>query len=94
MNATPQALDQLKKALNSEENPLAGIRVSAQQGCCGPALQMAVTEKASTGDNLITIESVNFFIFPQAEELIEGVTVDYGPDGFKLLGMKKSGGCC
>jgi Fe-S cluster assembly iron-binding protein IscA len=94
MNATPQALDQLKKALNSEENPLAGIRISSQQGCCGPALQMAVTEKASIGDKVIIIESINFFISPQAEDLIEGVTVDYGPDGFKLNGMKKSGGCC
>ena len=93
MNATPQALDQLKKALNSEENPLAGIRISAQQECCGTALQMAVTEKASTGDKVITIESVNFFISSQAEELIEGVTVDYGPDGFKLNGMKRSAGC-
>lgn len=94
MNATPQALEQLKKTLNSEENPLAGIRISAQKGCCGPALQMAVTEKSSTGDKVITIESINFFISPQAEELIEGVTVDYGSTGFKLNGMKKSGGCC
>jgi len=94
MNATPQALDQLKKTLNSEENPLAGIRISTQQGCCGPALQMAVTEKASTGDKVITIDSVNFFISSQAEGMIEGVTVDYGSDGFKLNGMKKSGGCC
>ena len=94
MNATPQALVQLKKALNSEENPLAGIRIPAQQGCCGPALQMAVTEIASISDKVITIESVNFFISSQAEELIEGVTVDYGPDGFKLNGMKKSSGCC
>ena len=94
MNATPQALEQLKKALNSEENPLAGIRISTQQGCCGPALQLAVTKKASNGDKVITIESVNFLISSQVEEMIEGVTVDYGSDGFRLNGMKKSGGCC
>ena len=94
MTVTPQALDELKKVLNSEEIPSAGIRIFAQQGCCGPALQMSVEERAFAGDKQISVDSVNFFVDNPAEEMLAGVTIDYGPNGFKLEGMKRSGGCC
>ena len=94
MNATPQALDELKKVLNSEESPMAGVRIFTQQGCCGLALQMSVVEKASVGDLQLSIDSVNFFLEDQAKEMLTGVTIDYGSNGFKLEGLKKSGGCC
>ena len=94
MNATSQALDELKKVLNSEENPLAGIRIFTQKGCCGPSLQMSIEEKISKGDKLITLDSINFYISPSAEEMIDEVTLDFGPNGFRLEGMKKGEGCC
>jgi Fe-S cluster assembly iron-binding protein IscA len=94
MNATPQAIDELKKVLNSEESPAAGIRIFTQQGCCGPALQMSVVEKPAVGDLQQKIDSVNFFIEDQARDMLAGVTIDYGTNGFKLEGLKKSGGCC
>ena len=94
MNATPQALDELKKVLNSEESPTAGVRIFTQQGCCGPALQMSVVEKPLVGALQQKIDSVNFFIDDQARDMLAGVTVDYGTNGFKLEGLKKSGGCC
>ena len=39
MEATPHALEELKKSLKTEENPMTGVRTFTQQGCCGPALQ-------------------------------------------------------
>lgn len=95
MNATPKAIDELKKALENEQNPMRGIRIFTQQGCCGPSLQMSVAENATTGDKVITIEEVNFFIAAPAAEMLESVTIDYGPNGFRLDGMQRSaGGCC
>ena len=94
MNATPQAIEALKNALKTEENPQTGVRIFTQQGCCGPALQMSVVEKPSTGDLQLAIESVNFFIEEPAVDILAGVILDYGSNGFKLNGMKKSGGCC
>jgi len=94
MNATPQALEELKKTLKTEENPMTGVRIFTQQGCCGPALQMSVVEKPMTGDLQLAIDSVNFFIEEPAVDMLTGVTLDYSSTGFKLNGMKKSGGCC
>lgn len=94
MNATPQALEEFKKILNSEEIPTAGIRIFTQQGCCGPALQISVAERPSVDDKQISIDSVNFFVENQADEMLAGVTIDYGPSGFKINGMSRGGGCC
>ncbi len=95
MKVTPSAIEELSKVLTQLENPQAGIRVFAQEGCCGPGLQMSLADTIATGDKLRTIDNVNFFIDEKAEEMLEGVTIDYGSDGFKLDGLKrKSGGCC
>ena len=94
MNATSPALDELKKVLKSEANPEAGVRIFTGKGCCGPSLQMSVEEKAIIGDKLITLDSVNFYIAPSAEEMIDGITLDFGPNGFKLEGFKGNSGCC
>jgi len=94
MNATPQALEELKKTLKTEENPMTGVRIFTQQGCCGPALQMSVVEKPLAGDLQLAIDSVNFFIEEPAVDMLTGVTLDFSSTGFKLNGMKKSGGCC
>jgi len=94
MKATPQALEELKKTLKTEENPMTGVRIFTQQGCCGPALQMSVVEKPLAGDLQLAIDSVNFFIEEPAVDMLTGVTLDFSSTGFKLNGMKKSGGCC
>jgi Fe-S cluster assembly iron-binding protein IscA len=94
MNATPQAIDELKKVLDSEESPTAGVRIFSQPGCCGPALHMSVVEKPSAGDIQLSIDSVNFLLEDQAKELLTGVTIDYSANGFRLEGLKKNGSCC
>lgn len=94
MKVTPVALNEIKKILENEESPLTGIRIFAQQGCCGPALQMSVSHHVSPGDKLVSMDSVTFYIEPVAEEMLEGVNIDYSPNGFRLEGMKKTGSCC
>jgi Fe-S cluster assembly iron-binding protein IscA len=96
MNASPRALEEFKKVLNSEKVPTAGIRVFTQQGCCGPAIQMSIVEKPSIGDLQFSIDSVNFFIEESTRDTMAEVTIDYGSNGFRLNGLKRSGGegCC
>ena len=96
MNASPQALEEFKKVLNSEELPTAGIRIFTQQGCCGPAVQMSIVEKPSNGDLQFSIDSVNFFMAESERDMLAEVTIDYGPNGFKLNGLKRNwgGSCC
>ena len=97
MNATPQAIEELKKALKTEENSNAGVRIFTQQGCCGPAVQMSIVDNPSLGDLQFSIDSVNFFLDESARDTMAEVTIDYGPNGFRLNGMKRSGGgggCC
>jgi Fe-S cluster assembly iron-binding protein IscA len=94
MNATPQAIEALKNVFKAEVNPQSGVRIFTQQGCCGPALQMSVVEKPSTGDLQLSIESVKFFIEEPAVDMLAGVTIDYDSKGFRLNGMKRNGGRC
>ncbi len=94
MKVTSKAIEQLNKALDNLENPKSGIRVFSQEGCCGPGIQMVVADHASPGDKVITIEKVNFFVDNEAGKMLEGVTLDYGTNGFKLDGLKRNGSCC
>ncbi len=94
MKVTPSAVEELSKVLAETDNPQAGIRVFAQQGCCGPALQMSIAENITAGDKMLTIDHVNFFIDEKAEKMLEGVTIDFGPNGFRLQGFKPNGGGC
>ncbi len=94
MKVTSIAIEQLSKALENQESTTSGIRVFSQEGCCGPGLQMAIADKASPGDKVITVENVNFFVDDQAEKMLEGVTLDHGSNGFRLEGLKRSGSCC
>jgi Fe-S cluster assembly iron-binding protein IscA len=53
-----------------------------------------VADRASAGDKEIVIDNVNFFVDEAAEKMLEGVTMDFGPRGFKLEGLKRNEGCC
>ncbi len=94
MKVTPSAIEELSKVLSQTENPQAGIRVFAQDGCCGPGLQMSVAENVPAGDKVVSVDNVNFFIEEKAEDMLTEVTIDFGPQGFRLEGLKRNGGCC
>jgi Fe-S cluster assembly iron-binding protein IscA len=94
MKVTQKAIEELSKALENGGNALSGIRIFSQQGCCGPGIQMVIADSSSTGDKEMVIDNVNFFVDKEAEKMLEGVTVDFGANGFKLEGLKRNGTCC
>jgi len=94
MHVTPKAIKELRKILDNSENPGSGIRIFTQQGCCGPGIQMALAGSASSGDKVISIENIDFFIENEAEKMLEEVQLEHGAGGFKFEGLKSGGGCC
>ena len=94
MKITEQAQVELKKALYNFNQPGAGIHIFSAQGCCGPSIQMDLTAHIGAGEILVTQDSIGFFVTSDLLSALADVTIEYGANGFRLTGMKKSSGCC
>ncbi len=94
MKVTDKAIEQFRTAINQFDKPIAGIRVFAGSGCCGPAIELSLEEKASLGDKVINLHGVDFYLEPNAEDMMKEVTIDFRDNGFRMDGMKGGGGCC
>ena len=94
MQITEEAQVELKKALYSFNKPGAGIHLFSAQGCCGPSIQMDIAAHIGTGETLLTQDGIGFFVTGDLLSKLAEVTIEYGANGFRLKGMKKSGSCC
>ena len=94
MQITEQAQVELKKALYNFNKPGAGIHVFNALGCCGPSIQMEIAAHIGTGETLLTQDEIGFFVTSEILSTLAEVTIEYGENGFRLTGMKKSGSCC
>ncbi len=94
MKITPEAIEALSQALSNAGKTGAGIRIFAQEGCCGPSLQMSLVEEMPPDHQRVNIENVDFFVEDKAQPLLTGVTIDFADGGFRLLGLEYQGGCC
>jgi Fe-S cluster assembly iron-binding protein IscA len=94
MKVSDSAIEQFKATIEQFEKPVAGIRLFAGSGCCGPAIEMSLEENVIPGDKVINLQGVDFYLEPKAEEMMTEVTIDFRDNGFRLDGMKGGGGCC
>ncbi|NWJ51234.1 MAG: hypothetical protein HXX14_10245 [Bacteroidetes bacterium] len=94
MKVTENAIAQFKNAIEQYNTLGCGVRLFTSSGCCSPALQMDIVNQVSVGDKILSINEVDFFVEPQADEMLSEVTIDFRENSFKLDGLKKSGGCC
>ena len=94
MKITETAQLELKKALDSFDNPGYGIHLFSTQGCCGPSIQMDIAAHAGSKETVISIDGIDFFVENDLIATLDGVTIEYGANGFWLAGRKKSSGCC
>jgi len=94
MKITEQAVNELKKALDDFNRPGAGIHIFSTQGCCGPSIQMDIASNISLGETVISLEGIEFFVAHDLLSQIAEVTIEYGMNGFRLTGMKKTSSCC
>lgn len=95
MKITEQAQVELKKALEDFNKPGAGIHIYNAQGCCGPSIQMDISTQLGANETAISVDEIDFYASNDLLKTLENVTIDYGTNGFRLLGMeRKGGGCC
>lgn len=94
MIVTEQAQEQLKKALESFNKPGAGIHIFSTQGCCGPSIQMDISTHIGNGETAIALHGLDFYIANDLLDLIEKVTIEYSPTGYRLVGLEKGSQCC
>lgn len=94
MNITNQAAIELKKSLAEFDKPTAGIHLFSTAGCCGPSIQMDITQHVGSNETDISIQDIEFFIANDLISQLADVTIEYGSNGFRLAGLQKSGGSC
>lgn len=84
MKLTNSALAQYKKMIEESGNQ-SGVRFFTVQGCCSPRLQMEITPSSKEGDIVEKIGDVDFFVTPDADEILSKITIDYSDDGFRTV---------
>jgi len=94
MKVTQSAQEELKKALDSFNQTGVGIRIFSTSGCCGTSIQMEIVKQVNKGETVVTQEGIDFFVVNDLLTTLEKVIIDFGANGFRLDGLKKSGSCC
>ncbi len=93
MNISNEAIEALKYQLTPEQRKFKVIRFFAEQGCCGPSIQMAITEDKLGTDENFTKDDIQFSIDPEVKEILQNVTLVFSGKGFRLEGFQSTG-CC
>ncbi|MBW6497674.1 MAG: hypothetical protein K0B09_04745 [Bacteroidales bacterium] len=88
------AAEKFKEIIDSMEERPAGVRIFNAAGCCGSSIQMELAESIRPGEMQIDIADVPFFVANDLLPDLSPVTIDFTDGGFRLLGYKRSAGCC
>ena len=94
MKITEQAANEFKKAIEEFDSPGAGIRIFNGRSCCGPTIQMDLSNKPAKNEVVLNIEEIDFFLEKDLLETLSPVTIEFGAGGFRFTGFKRSGSCC
>lgn len=95
MKITEQAQIELKKVLDSFNQPSSGIHVFNIHGCCGPSIQMDIAAHLAPGETVVSLEGIDFYVANDLLTQLVDVTIEFNSTGFHLAGLKKaSSGCC
>lgn len=85
MKVTENALTEFKKLLDDNEKPVSAIRFFTTQGCCSPILQIEMVDSPSAGDLVVTIGEMDFFLTPDADKILSGITIDFTEGEFRSV---------
>lgn len=89
-----KAAVKFREIIDSMEERPAGVRIYNSAGCCGSSVQMELAESIRPGEMQIDIDDVPFFVATDLLPDLSPVTIDFTDEGFRLLGYKRSEGCC
>jgi len=94
MKITTEAQTELKKAIDGFNKPGAGVHLHSTQGCCGPSVQMDIATQVGSGETVISLDGIDFFVPKDLLPQLENITIEYGWNGFRLKDLQKSSGSC
>lgn len=94
MNITDQAAIELKKIIAEFDKPGIGVRIFSTAGCCGPSIQMDIAPHVGSEETIISIHDIEFFVSNDLISQLTEVTIEYGSNGFRLIGLQKTAGSC
>jgi Fe-S cluster assembly iron-binding protein IscA len=94
MNITLQAAEELRKVISVHDSPGMGIRIFSTKGCCGPSIQMDIATHPGTNEDVVALENIDFFVEKNLFQTLSPVTIEFGMNGFRFVGLKQSDGCC
>ena len=93
MNISNEAVTALKKHLENEPGNQAAIRFFSVPGCCGPSIQMALSDEKAETDEALALDGLEFRIDQEVAEALQNATLVVTERGFKIEGFESSK-CC
>ena len=90
MIPTKNAILQFKRLTAGTGNLMAGIRFYTIPTCCSSLLKMEVVSYPDSLDVAVEIDGVNFYITPDAEQLLSGITIDFIDVKFKSVQQEQT----
>ena len=93
MKISTEAIEALKGQLSPEQRKHKTIRFFLAQGCCGPSVQMTITEDKPETDISFSHDDIQFSIDQEVKAMLENVTLAFSGRGFKLEGFQSTS-CC
>jgi Fe-S cluster assembly iron-binding protein IscA len=93
MNISNEAVAALKKFLENEPGNQAAIRFFSVPGCCGPSIQMALSDENVETDERLVFDGIEFRIDQEVAGALQNATLVATERGFKIEGFESSQ-CC
>ena len=86
VTATPDALAELKRLLETEDEAVMGVRMAVKGGGCSGLSYVLDFDKERKGDNIVIIDDVNFYMDKKSTIYLKGIELDY-KEGLKGKGF-------
>lgn len=78
LSVTKPALDQLKKASETQGKAGHGLRIDVfPGGCAGFMYELSFQKEAQTGDKVVDVDGLKIYMDANNEPILAGVTIDY-----------------
>jgi iron-sulfur cluster assembly protein len=95
---TDNAINQVKKLLDSRGKSSEGIRISVQsKGCSGLSYVIEFVDTMNESDEKVKVEDLNIFVDPKATLFLIGTKMDFIEDelqsGFQFTNPNEKGRC-
>jgi len=77
VTATPDALAELKRLLESEAEEVTGVRMAVKGGGCSGLSYVLDFDKERKGDNIVSMDGVDFYMDKKSTIYLKGIRLDY-----------------